>query len=113
MTSKYLTLALAGAGLGAALAATGASAHGFGGSSHTGYMGNPGNTMQVNQKALKVGETRTIVTTGNTLSIGNSGKFFRIADGRREWRREFFRWHHPRTFVQPLMLGPGPALPPR
>lgn len=103
MTSRMFALAATATVLASmAIVPSGAVAHGFGGS-HWG-----GNTMSADRSGvistMKSGES-TILNGRNLTSEHRRFAF----EGR---DRDFFRWHHRWRKVAPLMLGPGPALPP-
>jgi hypothetical protein len=89
MNSKFRTFARTATIAGAVATATSASAHGFGGHWSTGLTGH----METNRKTVQ--EDRRP-----------------MANGRRDFDREFCRWHrHRRHLVQPLIKGPGPVVP--
>jgi hypothetical protein len=90
MNSKFCAFGLIATIFGAAAtAATGASAHGFGGHSSTGLTGHIGPNLRVVQEDRHP-----------------------IVNGQRDFDRDFFQRHrHRRHLVRPLIMWPGPAIP--
>jgi hypothetical protein len=101
MTSRIFSLVTTATVLTSmAIAPSGAYAHGFGGGHWGGNATSTGNLVNT----MKSGDS--------TLYLGENFKTENRRLGFEEHDRDFFRWHrHPRKIV-PLMLGPGPALPP-
>jgi hypothetical protein len=87
MNSMFRTFTLVATIFGAA--ATGASAHGFGGHLSTGLTGHIGPNLRVVQEDRHP-----------------------IVNGRRDFDRDFFQRHrHRRHLVRPLTMGTGPVVP--